>query len=239
MKRILFIAFLCLFFVSCTKLTVLRTRELVEVQDRVEALRAEVAVLEEKRAEESKATLHHRVAVEIALDRLSEMLFQLSGNVAESQNRIFEMTRLTDLIATQMAERARQDSLTVVVAEQERVELFNLARSNFDNGNFALAINDFNDFMEKYPESEDAAGALFWKAEAYFALDSLETAKTHFQNFYRENREGDLSCSALHRLGLIFHRQGQGRNRDSMWNQLLKQCPDSPQARIVEENRRR
>ena len=239
MKRILFFAFLCLFFVSCTKMTVLRTRELVEVQDRVEALRAEIAELEEKRAEENRATLHHRVAVEIALDRLNEMLFQLSGNVAESQNRIFEMTRITDLIAMQMTERARQDSLVVAVAEQERVELFNLARSNFDNGNFALAINDFNDFMAKYPESEDTPIALFWKAEAYFALDSLETAKTHFQNFYRENREGDLACSALHRLGLIFHRQGQARNRDSMWNQLLKQCPDSPQARIVEENRRR
>jgi len=220
-------------------MTVLRTRELVEVQNRVDILRSELAAMEEKREGENRTAALHRVAVEIALDRLNEMLFQLSGNVAESQNRIFEMTRITDLIAMQMAERARQDSLVVAVAEQERIELFNLARSNFDNGNFALAISDFSDFLERYPESEDASTALFWKAEAFFAIDSLETAKTHFQNFYRENREGDLACSALHRLGLIFHRQGQGRNRDSMWNQLLRQCPDSPQARIVEENRRR
>lgn len=236
MKCVLFLAFLCLFTVSCSRLTIIRTRELVEVQNRVENLRVELAV---SRAEDNRVSQHHRVAVEIALDRLNEMLFQLSGNVAESQNRIFELSRVTDLVAVQMAERARQDSIVGAVAEQERVELFNLAKSNFDSGNFALAANDFKDYAERYPSSEQAAAALFWTAESYFALDSLETAKTLFQNFYRDNREGDLACAALHRLGLIFHRQGQGRNRDSMWNQLIRQCPDSPQARIVEENRRR
>jgi len=209
MRRVLFLTFLCLLFVSCSKITILRTRELTEVRTRVDSLRSEITAMEQSfrtgQEEEFRTHQHHRVAVEIALDRLSEMLFQIAGNVTESQTRVFELTRVTDLIAIQMAERARQDSLVAAVKEKERMELFNLARSNFDRGNFALAVNDFRDYAERYPDSQDALAAKFWRAESYFSMDSLETAKKLFQEFYRDNREGNFACSALHRLGLIFH----------------------------------
>jgi len=239
-KHALFLSFLCLILASCAQITILRTQELVEVQNRVDSLRSQIRSFEQNwriRHEEGvMSDLQHRVAVEIALDRLNEMLMQLSGNLNENQLRISEITRATDMISLQMAERARRDSLFAAIKEQERLDLFNLGRTNFDRGNFSLALNDFKDYMDKYPDCEEFSNALYWKAESYFALDSLEMANTLFQQYYKDNRDGKFACTVLYKIGLIFDRLGQTRNKDSVWNQLKRQCPESEETRLVEGN---
>jgi TolA-binding protein len=181
----------------------------------------------------------HRIMVEVVLDRINVMLMQLSGNIAESQTKISEIDKKAGLISSQMAEKARQDSLVATVKEQERLDLFNLAKSNYDKGKFAPAINDFNDYIRKYPNADDAKMALFWMGEANFAIDSLETAKNIFKKYYAENKNEKMACSALYKLGLIFSKQGQEKNRDSMWSQLNKQCPESEEAKLVKENQKK
>jgi len=243
MKHLLLLGLLCLFSVSCSKITVLRTKELVEVRSRVDSLRNEVMTLDEnwqeKREDEARKEEISRIAVELMLSRINDMLMQLSGNVAESQTKISEISRRTDLISSQMAERARQDSLVATMKELERVDLFALANSNFRKGNFALAVDDFKDYIEKYHDSEDAKEALFLKAEAYFAMDSLDIAETLFKQYYSENREGVFACAALYKMGLIYDKQGKARSRDTVWGQLERQCPDSQEAVLLKENQRR
>ena len=239
MKRVLFLGFLCLFSVSCSQMTILRTKELVEVQKRVDSLRNEVMVIEESRLERVEREDFNRISLEIAINRITEMLMQLSGNVAESQTQLSELGRRTDMISIHMAERARQDSLFAVMKEQERMDLFNLAKSNFDLGNFALAVGDFADYIQRHPNTEDAREALFLMAEANFALDSLDTAEALFKQYYAENREGQFACAALYKMGLIYDKQGKNRSRDAVWGQLERQCPESTEFRLLQENQRR
>jgi len=243
MKRVLFLGLIGLLTVSCSQMTVLRTRELTEVQVRVDSLRAEMIAFDEKwqkaREEESRKEERSRVATELMLSRISEMIMQLSGNVAESQSHLSEISRRTDLISAQMAERARQDSLMATIQEFERSDLFNLARANFDKGNFTLAIRDFTDYIERYPETTEAEYALFFKAESHFALDSLDIAETLYKQYFSEHREGRFACSALYKLGLIYEKQGRTRSRDAVWGQLERQCPESIEFRLLQENHRR
>jgi len=240
--RVLFLILLCLLSVSCSRITVLRTRELVEVQNRVDSLRNDLMTIDEnwqtKREEEARREEISRISVELTLNSINEMLRQLSGNVAESQTKISEISRRTDIISTQMAERARQDSLLATMKELERIELFSLAKSNYTRGNFALAIGDFEYYLEKYPETDDAQEALFLLAESNYALDSLDVAETLFRRYYTENRGGAFACGALYKLGLIYDRQGKNRSRDRVWGQLNEECSDSPEARLVRENHR-
>jgi len=189
--------------------------------------------------EENVKEEEHRIAVEITLKSIDEKLLQLSGNVAENLTKISEIGKRTGLISSQMAEKARQDSLVATVKEQERLDLFNLAKSNYDKGSFALAINDFKDYAQKYPESEEAKTAVYWMAEANYAMNSIDAAKTLFQQYYKENRTGKFACSALYKLGLIFDRQKQVKNRDTMWDLLKKDCPNSEETKLVLENNKK
>jgi TolA-binding protein len=215
----------------------------VEVQNRVDSLRNEVMTIDEdwqeQRAEEVRKEEMSRIAVEITLNRINEMLMQLSGNVAESQTKISEISQKTGLISSQMAERARQDSLVATMKELERVDLFGLAKSNFEKGNFALSIGDFDAYIQQYPDSEEAKEALFLKAEANLALDSLGIAETLFKQYYSENRDGQSACSALYKMGLIYDKQEKPKSREAVWGQLNKQCPDSPEAKLLKENQKK
>jgi TolA-binding protein len=214
----------------------LRTQELVAVRD---SLSNEIATLKKNVEEENIKEEQHRIAVEITLKSIDEKLMQLSGNVHENLTKISEINKKTGLISSQMAEKARQDSLVATIKEQERLDLFNLAKSNYDKGSFALAINDFNDYIQKYPDSDDAKTALYWKAEANYAMNSLDAAKTLFQQYYKENRTENFACLVLYKLGLIYDKQKQVKNRDSMWNMLKTECPDSKEAKLVIENQKK
>ena len=241
--RLLLAVCLLLTVVSCSKITVLRTRELIEVQNRVDSLRNDIFVIEEawqaKHESELRDEESFRIAIELVLGRINEMITRLAGNLAESQARISEIDRKAGLISSYMTERARQDSLDAFVKEQERIGLFNLAKKNYDSGNYNAAITDFSDYIEKYSGTEEAKDALYWIAESRFALNLPDEAESTFKRYYSENREGRLACAALYKLGLIYDKQQKSRSRDTVWGQLNRQCPDSEEAKLVKENQKR
>ncbi len=243
MKRFVILVFFGFFMISCSRITILRTQEIMEVQNRVDSLRNEVVTVDEywrgKYEDDSRKSEMSRISVEITLNRINEMLMQLSGNLAESQTKISEISQKTGLISSQMAARARQDSLLATMKELERIDLFNLAKSNYEKGNFAIAIDDFNIYIEKYPASEEAKEAFFLTAESNFALDSLNIAESLFKQYYSENRTGIFACSALYKMGLIYEKQGKPKSMDAVWGQLNKQCPESPEAKLLKENHKK
>lgn len=243
--KLRFLLAVCLIMtaVSCSKITILRTKELIGVQDRVDSLRNDIFMIEESWQAKHEAELRDeesfRIAIELVLGRINEMLTRLGGNLAESQARISEIDKKAGLISSYMTERARQDSLQTFVKEQERRDLFDLAKSNYDSGNYKAAITDFTDYMQKYSGSEEAKIALYWIAEAMFASDLLDDAEKTFRKYYSENREDKYACSALYKMGLIYEKQQKSKSRDTVWGQLNKQCPNSEEAKLVKENQKK
>jgi TolA-binding protein len=202
-----------------------------EVQNRVDSLRNDIFTIDETWQAKHDDNMSYMITMELMLNRINEMLEQLSGNLTESQVKISEIDKKTGMISSQMAERARQDSSQNFVKEQERIELFNLAKSNYTNGKYPMAIKDFNDYIQKYPESEDAKNALYWTGEANFALDSLDSSEKILKKYYSENRDGKYACSALYKMGLIYSKQQKTKSKDAVWGQLTKQCPKSEEAK--------
>jgi len=243
MLRFLLAVFTVFLAVSCSKLTILRTKELTAVQYRVDSLRNDVFMMEEARQAKYEADAKndelYKVGVELVLDRINSLLTQLAGNLAESQTKISEIDRKAGLISSYMVEKARQDSLQVLVKEQERLDLFNLAKSNYDKGKYKIAETDFNDYIQKYPNSEEAKAALYWIAEANFAQNELDSAERVFKQYYSENREAQYSCLALYKMGLIYDKQSKPKSKDAVWNQLAKQCPNSEEMKLVKENQKK
>jgi len=228
---------------SCSKVTILRTKELIAVQDRVDSLRNEVFMMDEARQARYEADAKndelYKVGVELVLSRINSLLTQLAGNLAESQTKISEIDKKAGLISSYMAEKARQDSLQVLVKEQERLDLFNLAKGNYDKGKYKLAESDFNDYIQKYPNTDEAKAALYWTAEANFAQNEFDVAEKIFKQYYSENRDAQYSCSALYKMGLIYDKQSKPKSKDAVWNQLAKQCPNSEEAKLVKENQKK
>jgi len=241
--RFLLAVFTVFLTVSCSKLTILRTKELTAVQYRVDSLRNDVFMMEEawqaRYEADAKNDELYKVGVELVLSRINSLLTQLAGNLAESQTKISEIDRKAGLISSYMAEKARQDSLQVLVKEQERLDLFNLAKSNYDKGKYKIAETDFNDYIQKYPNTEEAKAALYWIAEANFAQNELDTAERIFKQYYSENREAQYSCLALYKMGLIYDKQSKPKSKDAVWSQLAKQCPNSEEAKLVKENQKK
>lgn len=66
------------------------------------------------------------------------------------------------------------------------VDEYNRARDAFIEGKFADALTLFDAFLAKYPGTDLAANAQFWKAQSHFKLEQYDQALREFSKFRGE-----------------------------------------------------
>lgn len=226
---------MCVATMSCTRLTVLRTQEIMEVQYRVDSLRSEIEIMEEAQTQEAETAKTAQVSVELLLQRLIEMVQQLSGNLSESQIRLSELNKKTGALTLHMAEEARKDSLVQTSQEQERFALFDLALTEYKSGEYQVAIDALTDYIAQYPDTEEAKDAVYWQGECFLAMKKLTEAEELFKQYYGQNQAGKHACLVLFKLGMVYDQQNKKTHRNFIWEKLLEHCPETPEGQLAKE----
>jgi tetratricopeptide (TPR) repeat protein len=80
-------------------------------------------------------------------------------------------------------------------------------------GRLALQVKRFDDAIALLPQMREisvpaiAAEALFWRAEAYYALQQLDAAKQQYQELLERHGDGHWGAAARLRLGTVYEQQ--------------------------------
>ena len=80
-------------------------------------------------------------------------------------------------------------------------------------GRLALQVKRFEDAITLLPQMREisvpamAAETLFWRAEAYYALQQLDAAKQQYQELLERHGDGHWSAAARLRLGTVYEQQ--------------------------------
>mgnify|MGYP006276299579 CR=1 FL=1 len=120
--------------------------------------------------------------------------------------------------------------------EEETPEaLYNRAKRFFDEEKFEQARNTFEEFLNKYPESDKADNARFWIADTYYREQWYEKAILEYQKVIEEYSKGNKVSAALLKQGYAFSSLGENANARLILNELIKKYPDSKEAKIAEK----
>lgn len=127
---------------------------------------------------------------------------------------------------TDTAERPRQAS------EQE---LYDFAKKLFDDGDLENARIQFENFINKYPDSKNADNARFWIADSFYAEKWYEKAILEYQKVLENYPKSNKNAAARLKQGYSFAELGEKANARLILNELIKRHPKSKEAAYAKE----
>jgi len=95
------------------------------------------------------------------------------------------------------------------------------------------AINGFNAFLAKYPQSDLADNALYWLGESYYVTQDNKSALAAFDRLLKEFPDSDKVPGALLKKGYILDAMGKRKEARNTLQQVLDQYPSSSVASMA------
>ncbi len=114
-------------------------------------------------------------------------------------------------------------------------EVYNIAYSDYLNGNYQLAIDGFTLFLEQFSSSPVADDAAYWIGECYFSQSKFEEAATQFADLILNFPEGDKIPSAYLKKGLSLLELEKKDEALSVFKLLISKYPFEDETRIAQE----
>ncbi|MBD3320893.1 MAG: tetratricopeptide repeat protein [Chitinivibrionales bacterium] len=102
---------------------------------------------------------------------------------------------------------------------------------------YGAAIQEYNEYMEKYPEGKYAASALYMQGNAYWTLEDFRNAKNKFQKIVTDYPGfGDI-CNTKNFLAYCLDRLGKWKSAIKLYNESINsgQCGGSAKKFAMEQ----
>jgi tol-pal system protein YbgF len=113
--------------------------------------------------------------------------------------------------------------------------LYNTAYADFSKGNFSLAISGFQEFADRYPESDLADNASYWVGECLFSQGKFAEAVEAFDRMLDKYKESDRAAAANLKKGLAFLEENQIKQAVVQLRYVTTTYPSSDEARIARD----
>jgi TolA-binding protein len=225
------------FFSGCSSITLLRIRELKQVEAHVDSLRADLAsqqsILLQEQKNQNELLRLTRADMQVRFEEVSQKIASLEGALSESRYKLLQIDKNTQEIQEQWKAKAVADSAVAAQKNAQVDKLFQIAYDDFTAGRFDLAANGFLDLFTQYPNAVKADEATFWYAECFLGKKDFDKAEQLYSDYLRKYRDGKKVCQALYKMGLVFENKKQLEKRKMVWQKVLSTCPDSPEAITV------
>jgi len=114
-------------------------------------------------------------------------------------------------------------------------ELYSEAYADFARGNFDLAVQGFETYLEYYPETEFSDNAQYWIGECYYGQGRFDEAVDAWNKLLRDFASSDKVPDARVKKGMALERLGRRSQALLEYRYVLDRYPNSPAARIARE----
>ncbi|MBS99808.1 MAG: tol-pal system protein YbgF [Oceanospirillaceae bacterium] len=98
---------------------------------------------------------------------------------------------------------------------------------------FEQALGAFDQFIQRYPQSNHLANAHYWVGEVQLAQQGLEQARTAFKRVLDQFPDHTKVPDALYKLGVVEDRLGNGEASKAAFSRLLTDFPQSSAAGLA------
>jgi tol-pal system protein YbgF len=225
-----------------------RAPELSSIEKRIDVLDANV---------KGTADLQKAVAdYGVRFDQLTTDLQILQGKLEENNFRIAELAQKLDDKTFKIAElSAKVDELEAKVkapsggapapatggekkAEAKApspTEAYQQAKTDYDKGNFDLAIDGFRNYVKQFPDSSRADSAQYWIGECYYSKKEYAKAIDEFNKVLKNYPKSDKVAGARLKIGFSYLNEKNTAKAKEHLNKVIKDFPHTKEAELAKE----
>lgn len=109
------------------------------------------------------------------------------------------------------------------------------AAQDLTQGRYTLALQEFRDFVVRFPSSDLADNAQYGAGECFFAQAKFDSAATEYGLVDKSWPDGDKVPAALYKLALCQDKLGQASDSKKTLQSLVKRFPLSGEAQLARE----
>lgn len=132
-------------------------------------------------------------------------------------------------------EQLEEETPTPPSAMLSPAEVFNMAYSDYRNGNFELAIDGFKMYREQFPESPLVDDSIYWIGECYFSQKKYEEAIEQFNELILNHPRGDKIPAAYLKKGISLAELGKKEEALSVFKLLVSKFPLEEETKIAQQ----
>jgi tol-pal system protein YbgF len=114
-------------------------------------------------------------------------------------------------------------------------EVYEAAKKLFDDGDMENARIQFENFINKFSDSEYAGNARFWIADSYYVEKWYEKAILEYQKVLEQYPDSNKTAAARLKQGYAFAELGEKANARLILNELVTRYPKSREADYARE----
>ncbi len=97
------------------------------------------------------------------------------------------------------------------------------------------ALQQFSEFLDRYPNTEQAGNAQYWQGRCYLKLERYDDAVSAFQNVRTKYPENDSKVSqAMQSQAVALSRLGRNDEAEKLLEEVVKKYPTTTAARQAE-----
>ena len=174
----------------------------------------------QKGAQEGKG---FRDEVEIKLKETAQILEEL-------QKRLASVEQVTALL------RQGKEEGTGNVPEAASFEdSYKDAYETLQKGDYKVAREKFQRYLDTHPGSKYADNALYWIGESYYSEKSYEKAIVVYDDVVKKYPDGGKASAALLKQGMSFSALGDKKSANAIFKRLVEGYPRSEQAEMAKK----
>ncbi|MGA7617426.1 MAG: tol-pal system protein YbgF [Thermoanaerobaculia bacterium] len=140
--------------------------------------------------------------------------------------------------ATTSTGEAIRDEVTVQPPQstlQDPLEVYQTAYRDLQRGNYDLARQGFQDFLQATPSSDLSDNAAYWIGETYFAQKKYKEAIQQFDRVINEYPRSDKVPAALLKKGYAYIESGQKAEGVVQLQYVIHEHPSSNEASLAKQ----
>ncbi|RMG52321.1 MAG: tol-pal system protein YbgF [Acidobacteria bacterium] len=163
-----------------------------------------------------------------ALGSLNSRLLAQETALNTLNDRLAEITDQLRAVNTELA--AIKERSLVSIDPTDPIQVFGAAYGDFLRGNYQLAIDQFRQFLLKFPHSERADDAQYWIGESLFRQGLYEEAIAEFDHLVETYPQGNRVPAARLKKALALLALEKTDQAVEELRQLIESFPDAPAA---------
>jgi len=113
--------------------------------------------------------------------------------------------------------------------------LYTSAYADFSKGNYALAIQGFEEYAERFPDADLADNAMYWIGECHFSQGAFPDAIAAFDRLLAAHPDSEKAAAANLKKGLAFLEQNDVRRAIVQLRYVVSEYPQTDEAKIARD----
>lgn len=214
-------------------------QQVTELRERGSETDGDLATIEQNQSQRHQELTAASAELSQRLAEIAEELRAVTSRLTSTQASVADLADEI-LVSRAEVEQLRSTWLDLEptptsIDTSDPVALYQAAYSDFQRGDYALALLGFRRLVDRFPADERADDAQYWIGECYFLQGSYRDAIREYANVESRYPESARLPTVLYRKGLAYIELGDSASGRETLSRVVDEYPRSDEAVLAQQ----